>query len=60
MTSAEEHWRSLPDELRVTPENMRSEIAEAIEYLRDRDAMIEAGTPVADAPTIEAWRASRG
>lgn len=53
----EELHRALPDELRVT--ELPPAIAEAIGYLRNRDAAIDAGTSPAGLPTIEEWRAGR-
>jgi hypothetical protein len=52
----EELHDSLPDGLRVTPENLRPDVANAIAFLADRNVLIESGMPV---PTIEEWR-SRG
>jgi hypothetical protein len=54
--TAEDLYNSLPDELRVTSGNMRPEIAVGLAYLTARDAAIDAGVPVADAPTFAEWR----
>ncbi len=56
----EEFYESVPEALRIASGTLPPEIAEGIAYLRDRDAMISLGTPVADVPSIDEWRASRG
>ena len=56
----EELHESLPDELRVTPERIPPDVAEAIAYLGECNDLRDAGTAEADLPTIEKWRSGRG
>ena len=51
----EEHYRSLPDELRVKRELIPLATREASAYATDLDAMLDAGTPVTDLPTYTEW-----
>jgi hypothetical protein len=49
---------ALPKELRVKPDQMPPEVAEAIEYMADCNAMRDAGIPESDIPAVEMWRGS--
>lgn len=49
---------ALPEEFRITPETLPPAIAEAIDFLIARDALIESGTSPASLPTIEEWKQS--
>ena len=60
MTSLEDLAASLPEELRVTPGKVTPEIAEAARYLADCNAMLDAGTPAGELPSVQEWRHDRG
>lgn len=56
----EEFYESVPEALRIAPGTLPPEIAEAFAFMNDRNALLDAGMPVAELPTIGEWRASRG
>ena len=53
-----EHHEALPDELRITPDMLPADVADAFAYLVERDALTDAGA--SKVLSYAAWVASRG
>jgi hypothetical protein len=55
----EELHASLPDELRIAPEDLPEDIREGMTYIVSCDSMRDGGTPEDQIPSFMDWRVSR-